>query len=317
MNIQRLAAFAGITLHSAVLALGAPVEDISKTAFVAPQAAEAQSAYNKAVEEAWRRYQTDVAKAAAAYAQALKSAYKTEVEKDNLEEAMKLRDEIQRMSADLQAGLVLYYSFDRPGPNGQIPDLSGKGNNGVLEGSRLVPTGKVAGACQFNIQNRKDRVIVRDSDTLDCKHVTIAAWIKSADKDEFWNRILDKDWKLGYNLCLGGAFQQQRFDGKVFFEMGEDAHIGSDAVVADGNWHHVAATYDGQAMRMYIDGRIQKAVRKIVKDIAVNAFDIGIGNSRGGPDQNEFLGFDGLIDELRIYNRALSEKEVLLLFQGN
>jgi hypothetical protein len=112
---------------------------------------------------------------------------------------------------------------------------------------------------------------------------------------------------------MGGDSKGKSHRGKVFFEVNRHA-VGSDGIVADGEWHHIAATYDGAEQRLYVDGVKQQNSRKWTGKVGRNASDLGIGNSKVVHEEPHFLAFDGVIDELKIYNRALSAKEAGELF---
>ena len=86
-------------------------------------------------------------------------------------------------------------------------------------------------------------------------------------------------------------------------------------VLKTGQWHHVAATFDGQFIKIYVDGnKLKQARRK--EPLTTNNFHLTIGNETPGfkDDMEELHAFDGWIDEVRIYNRGLSEKEVKALY---
>ncbi|WP_422449137.1 glycoside hydrolase family 2 TIM barrel-domain containing protein [Thermoanaerobacterium sp. DL9XJH110] len=71
-----------------------------------------------------------------------------------------------------------------------------------------------------------------------------------------------------------------------------------------GNWHHVAGTYDGTMLKLYIDGEL-KAAKETTAKITENTYPVGIGR-----DVERNRSFNGLIDKVRIYNRALSLEEL-------
>jgi len=84
--------------------------------------------------------------------------------------------------------------------------------------------------------------------------------------------------------------------------------------VDDNKWHHVAGTYDGRQLRIYLDGTGSNPAVKQPNPLKKSAWDLCIGNSVVEDGTGEFRAFDGLIDEVRIYNRALSEAEIQALF---
>ena len=210
-------------------------------------------------------------------------------------------------------GLVLYLPLDKPDDNGAIHDESGAGNDGHVFGAQWVPEGKFGGAYQFHITNLTDRIVIPNSDTLNPDSITVAAWVKAADHDGFWNRIVDKDYRNSYCLDLGGDFNGKAHRGKLEFETSRGS-LETGRVVNDNQWHHVAGTYDGKELRLYLDGTGPNPAVKPPNPLKKSSWDLCIGNSVVNYGSGEFLGFDGLIDEVRIYNRALSEAEIKALF---
>ncbi len=210
-------------------------------------------------------------------------------------------------------GLVLYFPFDKPDAEGVVVDESGAGNDGHVFGAKWVAEGKFGGAYEFHITNLTDRIVVPNSETLNPDNITIAAWIKAADRDGFWNRIVDKDYRNGYCLGLGGDFKGKAPRGQLAFEPSAGS-IGTMRTLSDNQWHHVAATYDGKTLKIYIDGTgpPERAARN-PGPLGKNSWDLCIGNNVVDYGTGEFNAFDGLIDEVRIYNRALSVEEIKAL----
>ena len=209
-------------------------------------------------------------------------------------------------------GLVLYLPFDKPDNNGLIHDQSGAGNDGVVYGAQWVADGKFGGAYQFRITNVTDRIIIPNSDMLNPDYLTVAAWIKTADRDGFFNRIVDKDFRNAYCLDLGGDYKGHGPRGKPALESSRGG-VSSDRVLDDNQWHHVAATYDGKSVHLYVDGQDKGHPIRNGGPLKKSGWDLCIGNTVVDYGTGEFVGYDGLIDEVRIYNRALSTDEIKLL----
>lgn len=89
-------------------------------------------------------------------------------------------------------------------------------------------------------------------------------------------------------------------------------------MVTDGEWHHIIATFDGAAQRLYLDGKLQKQIPRWQGAVGVNPHGLTIGINLVNPDAE--LGqvgasFVGVIDEAMMYSRALSEEEVQRLYE--
>jgi hypothetical protein len=90
-----------------------------------------------------------------------------------------------------------------------------------------------------------------------------------------------------------------------------DDYMSGKTTVSFGQWHHVAAVYDGQKMSIYVDGKLD-ASKPRSGPIATNNFSVCIGENI--ENNNRF--FNGLIDDVRVYNYALSENEIAALANG-
>jgi len=179
-------------------------------------------------------------------------------------------------------------------------DSSGYGNNGTLQntsGSGWVP-GKLLGA--WTTDGLNDVVSVPDSDSLDVGNtLTIAAWINPRSY-AYYGRILTKGSAAGsrFDLALTGS--------------GLTLKTSSDSVSAAGliqmnAWQHVAVTYDGARVRMYVQG-IEKFNAAQTLTIVPNTESLFIGNvaALNRP-------FDGQLDDVRLYSVALTPAEIQTL----
>src|SRR6266568_1078363 len=131
----------------------------------------------------------------------------------------------------------------------------------------------------------------------------VAAWIKRGALGDYGGIVAKTD---GNNI----------FDYDFYFD-GDNLHFWSDnqsprntistGTVSDSDWHHVAATRGGETVTFYIDGGPAGTVT-ISGDSADNPVPVRIGTD--GPGYDAASMFNGLIDDVRIYNRALSQGEI-------
>ncbi|HTJ00108.1 MAG TPA: sigma-70 family RNA polymerase sigma factor [Dongiaceae bacterium] len=224
---------------------------------------------------------------------------------------------------NLRQGLVLHFAFDRAEPGGKVTDRSGAGNDGQVVGAKWVAGGKQGGAFQFAPPNQY--IQVPNQPSLNPSNITLAAWIRTSNRGDTWRRVFDKSYTNGYALSIGGGWTPgNAFQSKAEVEIGMQVNnyrgiVGSDKIVADGKWHHVVTTYNGLFQFLYVDGVRQREVGRWRGTVPTNAFDLTIGINRvdPNPEYGEVgASFDGLIDEPMIWNRALSEAEVVFLYQS-
>jgi len=212
-------------------------------------------------------------------------------------------------AADPPTGLVLHFSFDKAEPDGMVADTGGKHNNGSLTGCKWVAAGKQGGGCEFI--EKGCHIHVPHSESLDLKQGTFAVWFKTGKADAVWRRLLDKRLESGFALGIAGDSKDNPSRGKLAFAINGGAVCLSDNVVTDGAWHHAAATFDGANLALYVDGRPQKQTIALRGDIASNTDDLTIGLNRASPSpQEKDVSFEGVMDEVMIFNRALSADEI-------
>jgi len=195
-------------------------------------------------------------------------------------------------------GLMLHYTFDAT-RDGRIVDASGRNHHGRAAGARPAPDarGKGNAACLFD--GRDDSVGAgADKGLKMADAVTVCAWIRPASFGGFRNVLSDHG--RGGNNGKILRLQNQRIE----FMLGPEgsADVGWELPAA-GKWYHVAATFDGTAMHLYIDGA-RKASRPLKRKVTINANPVLIGMS----GFREY--FHGMMDDVMLYNRALSKQEV-------
>jgi L-ascorbate metabolism protein UlaG (beta-lactamase superfamily) len=219
---------------------------------------------------------------------------------------------------DLRNGLVLHLTCDQDEPGGKVTDASGQGNHGKASGARWTADGRKGGAYEFRTDG--DQIEVPNNPSLNPKQLTLAAWIKASSPGDKWRRIFDKSYSRGFALSLAADDQGNRWSGLASLEIGPGTHFSlTRTPVADGKWHHVAATFDGTEQLLFVDGKPEGMPLRWdgPGQAGTTDFNLVIGCNRSNLGENDLgVSFRGLIDEPMMWNRALSIKEVAFLVDG-
>ena len=138
--------------------------------------------------------------------------------------------------------------------------------------------------------------------------MTVATWVTIRSVAHQWAALVAKGehaWRVGV------AGSQPIYHMGIAWGMGSDPRF-FDGVTAVGydEWHHVAAVYDGAAMMIYLDGALDNSVAT-TEALEISDANVLIGTNPDEPGRY----WDGLIDEVLIYNRAVTENEILFLAQ--
>ena len=199
-------------------------------------------------------------------------------------------------------GLVGAWLLD-DGKGEAVKDSSDNGLDGkIAKGKPKWVDGKFGGAMEFGGQ---DMVTVDDDNALDLEEFTIAAWVNIPKVSGAWQIIASKEHRgpTGRNYGLFGHINS----GVVHYSFTTNSgwkSFDAKTVVTDGDWHHVAGTYDGSDFKLYLDGAVDAQVSPGTKpDNHDNFLFIG------GCDIGNYW-MTGTIDEVVLYERALSEKEL-------
>lgn len=215
---------------------------------------------------------------------------------------------VLKAQINLDSGLVAYYPF-----NGNANDESGNENNGVVNGATLTYD-------RFGIPNKAysfdggDDIIKVDHNAMLCpSNITISAWVK-INKMQNFARIVDKYRfidKSGYNLVLDQNTLRLAFDS---WDLLNNQHfITANSQCQVGIWYNITSCYDGNILKLYVNGKLENS-DSCTTPVKQNSRYLSIGD--GFDDTNNFP-FNGIIDDVRIYNRALNEDEILELYHEN
>ncbi|HET9674929.1 MAG TPA: LamG-like jellyroll fold domain-containing protein [Gaiellaceae bacterium] len=197
------------------------------------------------------------------------------------------------------AGLVAAYSFDA-GSGSTLADLSGTGNNGAISGATWSTQGRYGGALSFDGVN--DLVTIADAPSLDLTTgMTLEAWARPTTVTN-WRTVLLKEQPAQLIYALYANNTGNRPSAHVF--VGADQELRGTARLTANVWTHLAATYDGATLRIFVDGT-QAATLAVSGSILTSNNPLRIG---GNSIWSEWFG--GLIDDVRIYNRPLTQAQI-------
>jgi len=220
-------------------------------------------------------------------------------------------------NASLVDGLVGYYPF-----NGNANDESSGSNHGTVEGAALTYDRFGNPDSAYSFDGTDDYIDVGDVELVTGNTMSVQAWFNTTAPLAFSERV-DQDRPLvsklwsGVAFYLGGCIYDEH---KIEFSVNSSWNrVESNYELNDGQWHHVVGVYDGTLasgnIKLYVDGVLQTMNFDHTDNIVDIPESLTIGSNNAGcssgfaPDH-----FEGVIDDIRIYNRALSGAEVTELY---
>jgi concanavalin A-like lectin/glucanase superfamily protein len=192
--------------------------------------------------------------------------------------------------------LVAAYGFNE-GNGTVVNDASGNGNNGTAANTTWTTSGKYGNALSFN--GSSSRVTVPDSASLHLTTaMTLEAWVYPTSTTARYRDVIykgDDNYYLEATSPQSGApVTGGTFTSELF---------GTSALPVN-TWSYLAATYNRSTLRLYVNG-VQVASKSATAAMAVSSNPLQIGG-------NTIYGsyYNGVIDEVRIYNRALTQAQI-------
>ena len=220
-------------------------------------------------------------------------------------------------TAGLEDDLVIYLTFDNV-KNEQVLDASGEKLHADLISNTNFVKGRYGNAIHIaRDAQRTDCVNVLADDMLKIKgEITMMAWVYHEDWDKVSGQWIDKGTHNQSNAYGMGSFNDLRaFNFNV-----RDKSIGlllggtkgtwyffTTNPIEGKGWHHIAGTYDGKFAKIYLDGKLISEDESEFEFAGTNDLDLRIGCVKDHPQYN-FK--NGLIDEVGIWRRALTEAEI-------
>ncbi|MEL7531849.1 MAG: SdrD B-like domain-containing protein, partial [Bacteroidota bacterium] len=209
-----------------------------------------------------------------------------------------------------QDNLIGYWTFNE-GTGSTASDYSGRGHHGSLQNNPTWVTGHYGNALDFD----NAYVEVPYHADFDSRKLTVAAWV-NFDVAADYNGILTKGTTTSaFSLemawpTVNGNVNDDNFRFANNWGLGNYSYLESDTEVFPGEWHHVAFTTSGRDAVMFLDGEIDGSAR--LKRIRQNLEALIIGSNMPA---NAY--FDGKIDEVAVYDDALSQDEIKQLMMFN
>lgn len=205
---------------------------------------------------------------------------------------------------------VAQWKFD-DGSGGTATDASGNGYDGVITGATWA-SGKLGGALRFD---GNDYVDAGDNlDFVSPADFTIAAWINANSINTSDQRTIVSKWGGSGSTNRAYRFEIEKDRRMVALLAGQNSVTKSTTVLTTNRWYHVALTVSqsGNQVRVYVNGVMEGTNNSFTRALGNSPYALRIGN-RSDNSQN----FDGLIDDVRIYDRVLSDIEVAALAQAS
>ncbi len=204
-------------------------------------------------------------------------------------------------------GLVAHYAFED-----NLQDSSGNGHDGVLAGDPNFPVSSVAGslgmALQFDGTDGHQYVDIGSfNPSAATGQLSLALWVKWGGPSGSWQGLMGKrnsgDWDAEIMMWY---LELERDVWDIRFAQ-PGTSIVTDHLLQEGQWTHVAVTYDGTTAKVYADGQVVGEGAFSFGEDKNAPMQIGCAADGGGNP------FNGTLDEVRIYDRVLSDEEILEL----
>jgi PKD repeat protein len=200
----------------------------------------------------------------------------------------------------LEDGLVAYYPF-----SGNSADSSGNGHHGTEYGGVSLTTDKMGNPnSAYNFDGVNDYIKVNDHDSLDLTdNMTISAWIK-IDNFSFLAGIVSK-----YHTYQSNGFTFRLGYSSPYKGLNCNGRRTSETLLQANTWYHIVSVVENNVVNIYVDGQVVSTAYSVVPAQSNSNF-----MSIGMDYSSSARYFDGIIDEVRLYNRPLSLSEIQTLY---
>ena len=212
-------------------------------------------------------------------------------------------------------GLLGHWRLNESGGT-SVADASGNKNIGTTIGAVRTPAGRINSAVILDGFN--DAVTIPPSTSLNSvtNQVTLSVWLYRTVAKTSWQNIVTRQY---------GTSTQEQFalalSGNAYAFVVNTLNSGSKVLSAGTNkvneWVHLAGVYDGSTMKLYVDGNLLATMTGVTGNLRMENKPLFFGGGADGFDPNALSQFvSGLIDDVRIYKRALNITEIKTIATG-
>lgn len=211
--------------------------------------------------------------------------------------------DVAKVQGAITDGLISHWSFDKSTIQGRVvKDVWGNNDGRIIGDPRVVP-GKIGEALRFD--GHDDHIhIPNDASLKPLGAFTISAWVKANSLDNMWIVSKTEHHNSGYDLMI--------FDSKPWFSVhapGAQYGLPSSVGISAGRWYHIVGVYLAPASGIYVNGEFKEMNALAMLKTGNKNLIIGYSEDPKGQAY-----FDGCVDEVSIYKRALSEDEIKQIF---
>jgi len=199
-------------------------------------------------------------------------------------------------------GLIGYWKMDEGGGTA-VRDWSPSANDGALVNSPSWAAGVAGRAINFTGGNY---AIIGNGSIFNPQYITVSAWVNFNSCGGRFGQIVGKGADNDWQLRMGGDSSACK---PVFGVQASGFPQVTGPLLQNGTWYHLAGTYDGAYLRLYVNGA-EVANGTSSGAIAAGTLPVSIG-SRTHDGTTYGYPFYGAVDEVRVYSRSLSASEVL------
>ena len=204
----------------------------------------------------------------------------------------------------LADGAIGYWRLNESGGT-SVADRSGHGLSGVATSSGVTwqQAGAVAGDTAALFNGTSGGITVPASEVQLTSALTAEGWVKTTSTSE-WQTLVDDGISGGEAwgfFLLSGVPRLE-----VLHPYGSGAAVMGAASISDGQWHHIAGTWDGTTLRMYVDG-VLSGIASFAAPLMTTDGPIGIGQY---PYTDGGFRLDGSLDDVAIYDHALTSTQI-------